>query len=383
MISSNLLIDVLKKASNSYTLEERTKAKLGLAKNEELLEKSTQSLLKLNTDQDQSFNGEELTSESNAHPLWNNHHTDLFHGLKTDKDYKPQTQGITKFVNVFKKPSGESIIAKAPLDWKELQLDDEKGGPRPSLRSSHYSWMLHPHFKSTHREAAFHRVADSVFGLGDFVPKTTVFLHPKTREPWSAQEYIDNPTPFNPKERSLEPYESSGQLHKLALMDAILGNNDRHSKNVILDQTGKPKLIDNALTFDYSHRYGTPIPSYASHLTGVGIPSSVHKWIQGLDDKKLQEELHHSGAPYPIIATALNRLKELKRWSRTTSANPDFSQDLGGAISLMQTHRFNKTTSLPVDFNEIRKALYNRIKRGESFRMGSAEPESKTEKVGR
>jgi len=359
-------------ASNmSISLEDRIKSKLTLAKSIDLLAKD---------EKDHSFDNQPLANNQNYDSVWHDHHTDLYNGLQTNQDFKKagEPSTTTKHMHVFgftEKP--HKTIVKAPLDQVGLKLGHEGNLPKPSIRSSHYSFMLHPKFNTAHREAAFHKLASNVFGLGEYVPKTTVFRHPKTNEAWSAQEYIPNSTRYNPGTGQFKKQESYGDIHKMAIMESILGNNDRHRDNVLVGESGKPQLIDNALSFDYSHRYDTPIPSYAAHLLRHEVPQNVHRWISKLDSGQLQSHMQKMGAPAPIISMAMKRLDEVKRWSRYLRGNPHFSQDLGGALEAAQSHRFNRLGAEPINTDEVRNLVYDRIKRGHPF-AAESRPNAKT-----
>jgi len=374
---SNKVSKLAKTANDSVTLEDKTKKMLKLTKSLDILGKNRGPL---NTDRDQTFDGP--LSRENADPAWADYHQFLYEGVQAHQnlDESPKSGRTTRFLQIsgFGDSDRKSVL-KAPLDWQELKLHTQaKNQPQP--RSSHYSFLLNPGFRTTHREAAFHKLADKVFGMGDFVPRTTVFRHPKTNEPWSAQEYIDNSRPIPPGNRGIENWENSGDLHKLAIMEAILGHNDRNRSNALLDSRGIPQLIDNALSFDYSHRYGTPTPAYVSHLLRSKMPPHVHKWLHGLNDRKLKEILRQANAPSPIIAMASRRLNEAKRWSRLVGANPHYTQDFGSLLEAVQSHRLSNM-GYGVNTDEVRKLVYDRIKRGFPFAGGPSR--EKTELIGK
>jgi hypothetical protein len=157
-------------------------------------------------------------------------------------------------------------------------------------------------------------------------------------------------------------------------MDSILGHNDRHGGNALIDKADKIHLIDNANAFDYAHRFQTPVPKYAAHIQHSAVPESTHRWLQNLDEKALADKMIASGSPTQVTEMALKRLAEAKRWSRVVAANPDATPELAGAMQVIQSHRFGD----PNVMSDMRSMAYNRIKRGEAF---AAAPSSDTDKT--
>jgi hypothetical protein len=108
------------------------------------------------------------------------------------------------------------------------------------------------------REAAYYACAKHVFGLEDAIPRTELlgidgkevavmaFLPPEFRS-------IESRAAENSMAvlQTLNTYRQLGLLHKWAVMDGVLGNVDRHSKN-ILASGGQPEqvfLIDHGSAF--------------------------------------------------------------------------------------------------------------------------------------
>src|SRR5690606_23121871 len=122
-----------------------------------------------------------------------------------------------------------------------------------------------PNFTTAHREALYHLLADKFFKLGDYVPRTTVFKHPFTEQAHSAMEYVKGAKKYRTPSQ-LEAIKNPEDLHKLAIMDFILGNNDRHQGNIIFTKDGDIRLIDHGMTFDYGKAFSAEIPVYATRL---------------------------------------------------------------------------------------------------------------------
>lgn len=128
---------------------------------------------------------------------------------------------------------------------------------------------------------------------------------------------------IDPNYRStLRTLGNSGDLHKLALMNVIMGNNDRHNGNVLLDRKSPTlHMIDHGGAFDYSHFHMHEEPSYLKHHWADNftheekIHPEANAWLQGIDHSQAKQVLlrHHGlHADHPIVKTFLNRLDAAK-----------------------------------------------------------------------
>lgn len=203
-------------------------------------------------------------------------------------------------------------------------------------------------FSTAQREAAVHHLADNVFGLGEHVPVTAAFQHPVTGEHHSVQEQVADAEHFQSKDlnhaAALHHMFRSGQLDKLALMDMVLGNVDRHDGNYLVTP-GKGAgvhLIDNGLAF-MPQRHGevATVPHYW-HKAGVLAhgdmkdevlgqrawmntplhPEAVN-WVKQLDPQKFADEMNRVGVPQRLQGEALQRLNALKT---RVAVNPNISR---------------------------------------------------------
>ena len=168
---------------------------------------------------------------------------------------------------------------------------------------------------------AYYNMASQFFGLGDHVPVTATVRHPEIFEDHpttvmklhSGKSLLADPKHFYD---AANKGREDGSLHKLALMDMVMGNADRHHGNMMASN-GKVVNIDNDNPFTYSG-WSTYTPAYAapSHPDHgyEGILNDVphieaNKWLQSLDKKKFIREL----AKYPqkdgIIKSAVARLR--------------------------------------------------------------------------
>lgn len=175
-------------------------------------------------------------------------------------------------------------------------------------------------FNTARREGAYHNVAHDVFGLGHALPAVAVVRHPQTGQEHALIEHVDStPAEYDWESGALknsDPHQKladSGELHKLALMDHVMGNYDRHAGNWLYRKDGKGLvLIDHNIYGRQFGEHGTT-PTY---LRDEDLHAPVHpealKWLKGLDPGKLNTELHRYGVPQGDIHGATERLKKLQ-----------------------------------------------------------------------
>ncbi len=194
-------------------------------------------------------------------------------------------------------------------------------------------------FHQHHKEMLFHNLAHEFFGLGDHVPATAHFLHPQTGESRLAVEKVDGhhigtrpgPTtgmkiPMNPQDREqIQKLGDDGTLDKLAMMDMITGNSDRHDLNWLMGRDGKPKLIDHGHAFNgpLEPHYWEMYHNMQTEAGGKGrkglmdwvnrpLHENAKSWLQSLRPEKLQQLLQEHNAPANISADTMDRLKHVQ-----------------------------------------------------------------------
>jgi hypothetical protein len=230
-------------------------------------------------------------------------------------------------------------------------------------RLSETSGFLLPNFRTTHREVAFNYLADNVFGLGEYVAKTALFSHPKTKLPWSAQEFIEGQD-VSLDLSNISHYKNSGILEKLAVMDIVLGNSDRNISNLKLDSNNQLKLIDNAACFDYAGRFGQNYPAYIKYHLEKAPSLDFHKWLNSIKISNLRDHLNKIKCPKPLLNVALRRLKAIQKWSKVVRNNPNFSQDLAGALDQARLEKIDGDKMIAY---AIKQSILNRIKSGKKY----------------
>lgn len=127
-----------------------------------------------------------------------------------------------------------------------------------------------------HKASAYSDLADSVFGMGDHVPVTNHFVHPQqSNAVMSAHEVPQGARSL--MEQSMRESDhvkaahDDGTLHKLAIMDAILGHGHRHGGNTVIDKDGKVMHIDNEGAFQYD------TPTMPTYLHDLQMPDAIEK----------------------------------------------------------------------------------------------------------
>jgi hypothetical protein len=171
---------------------------------------------------------------------------------------------------------------------------------------------LNDNFNSAKREVMYHNMARDFFGMGKHVPLTAGFH--KLGNDFSAQQQVPNASHLettdhgsgpltinNPNHaKTLKDLHNSGELHKLAMMDNIMGHHDRHKSNYTLDDKGSGlHLIDNGTAFDYENfdprdKAHFHEISKSKNIKGMGhndekLHPEAEKWLMNLDPKKAAE----------------------------------------------------------------------------------------------
>lgn len=209
-------------------------------------------------------------------------------------------------------------------------------------------------FNEARKEVAYHNLAKDFFGLGDYVPTTALIRHPKTGREHAVidrvrGEHVSVPgwdpldryeTPDKPEHRQqLTRLGDSGELDRLAVMNHVLGNNDRHELNYMLTPEGGMKLIDHGLAFATAHRVNPLAPDYLTHyhatkdrdsgqkqrsLDTEALHPDAQKWLQGLDEQQLAQHLEQNQVPAPEAVEAQWRLRNMKQ---RLAASPQLSKN--------------------------------------------------------
>jgi hypothetical protein len=241
--------------------------------------------------------------------------------------------------NTGQKSAGGSTVGSAWLKSPHHQyqvLTKPASGTNEMVRHGIPGFKGPDSMNSARREVLYHNLANDLFGMGKYVPTTSAFS--KNGDEWSAQKMagaqhgryekpgIDREAyGMKPKyKEALEHMHNNGELHKLALMDNMMGNHDRHWENIMVDNA-EPKLhmIDNGVAFDYGNYLDKFEPDYMldSRLNLGHQNKELHpeakKWLNSIDEDKAKDIMKKHGFDENSRFTQglLKRIKGLKESS--------------------------------------------------------------------
>lgn len=212
-------------------------------------------------------------------------------------------------------------------------------------------------------EALFHNAAHYVFGLGHHVPLTAVTSLEGKNEFASAVHWIPHELTIDPNDgyalnAALAPLHEDGTLHKLALMEHIMGSSyDRHALNYLV--TKEPyngtrlHLIDNELLEFPRRESPSGVPDYLwwrtfggpanilwrDHRDDIGkrkgvapldepVSQDTLAWLEQLDPKRLEQVWRSHGSHHHFQdkpASSIARLLEAQALARLVP-NPTLGQ---------------------------------------------------------
>lgn len=217
-------------------------------------------------------------------------------------------------------------------------LFDERDNPNAMAHST------------AHRELAFHDLMHDHFNLGEHMHHVGLIYHDKKlrsvhenleshhtlAHAIGANNKIDNKHKFHPRD-SLQREHRNGTLHKLAMVDYMTGNTDRHFNNAMVHKSGRGKpiqMIDHGLAFPPTHHFLESRPS----KTGYHIPlaerervtqkpsylsfhdknkantqhKKVGEWLKNVDENKVQEFLKKKGFQEKVHRGVHHRIRNAK-----------------------------------------------------------------------
>jgi len=240
------------------------------------------------------------------------------------KDWNPGHGEYTNAIYKLKNDAGQNVLVKNPRAG--AGIEDEVGSSRPHDNAQ----------SATH----YYHLANEVFGLGKHVPVTNYFKHPDLATTHAVPEYregteMDN-VPSSGKhhqameiiprakvglsatskdlKRMQDNHSKTGDLHKLMMMDTILGNIDRHDGNYLIHPKGHVMNIDNDMAFSHSENAGGRIPDYIGHeQSQAPIHEAAAKWVSGLDPRHLAGKMLDQGHDTGTIKASLAALKMFQK----------------------------------------------------------------------
>jgi hypothetical protein len=232
------------------------------------------------------------------------------------------------------KHSQGSLIAKDDVNDRIYLLKPGANGPGPAAGVDEEG------ASQSRREAAFSKVAEA-WGLGHFVPHADlIFIDGREYAairmlPFSWKN-LEKKLHLDPGlERAVfEKYRRDGTLHRWAVLDAVLGNADRHGQNLMVNQDNvEVALIDHGSafagdSFDPAYDHNSFVPFYLRAWAGgrfnklplaeklkrmprvaPEVSGQLQEWLNGIHAADLAAILTRYGIdPTPTLA----RLAKLK-----------------------------------------------------------------------
>lgn len=105
------------------------------------------------------------------------------------------------------------------------------------------------------REVAFYEIA-KIVGLDDLVPVTVIHTAHNSGQVGSMQEFCTDAQVARAI-RGAAAFDGKKDAARAIVFDFIMGNTDRHSKNWMIDSSGKLRLIDNGYCLPEKHGFQT------------------------------------------------------------------------------------------------------------------------------
>lgn len=282
----------------------------------------------------------------------------------------PKLKGAKQWADIVRKSEEKPFIVDATKhampghlkhdDVHEMLHGLDLSGPKdhktqgPGINQKSSYWMNGPKGKvyvkedapsSLHSdvqaESAYHNIAKDFFKMGNYMPKVGSFVHPTTGKHYAAVEGIEGEH-FNPDsddhEFELHQIHRNGDLHKMAFMNMILQNPDRHRYNYLMPKQGGLKLIDHGLSFSWANEPDLPHYVKAAHkLPGYYKKEGSHGFqanpdIDWSDPKNLGPAVHPRAAEW---ALKLNPT-ELKHQIQSHGIGEDMANESANRLKALQ-----------------------------------------------
>jgi hypothetical protein len=160
------------------------------------------------------------------------------------------------------------VAIRDPLTGKSIKVVEKPAGPERSIGP-----VSVEHFSAGERDALAYEVS-KLIGYADSVP-ITVFRkdYGKGGKGTSLQVFLEGHKTQNSwAGREMTAVESL----RLGVFDYLIGNIDRHGGNYMRDKDGKPKAIDNGLSFGRPNE-GDPSGGHLG-VNSQGVSSFLKRW---------------------------------------------------------------------------------------------------------
>lgn len=221
-------------------------------------------------------------------------------------------------------------------------------GKRVYVKSEPVGSQHHLLIPEARQEGMYANLARDFFGLGKYTPAVAVVRHPQTGVEHAIIERRAGAA-YDPKDPDhqniLREHADSGELDKLQFMNRVMGNNDRHGGNYLIDRKNRAlNLIDHNIVLgeggawnfdpfvaDYMDAYNkvknphlAPLASRdrdefgSSGTYAEPVHPAALDWLSKLDATELEAQLHRHEIPSKAVKEAVSRLKALQTQFKLT-----------------------------------------------------------------
>lgn len=263
--------------------------------------------------------------------------------IRLPRENKGQTYNIYEYPEHVGEPSVTNADTHSVGDFnhhpetRELAHGFDVLGPREaqgfhSLNAKTNYWGKHPSggrvfvkqdprpdlhlVEKVTNEGLYHNLAKDYFGLGEHVSPTAVVYHPHSGREMAIIKHIEGEHYEERPEqnRVLAENEQNGSSHKLALMNLINGNADRHHFNYLIGSDRKIHLIDHGLAFNYNA--GKHMPAYVRN-SHAPIHPEAEAWLHSLKPEGLEMQMRRHGVDNNVVRQAVGRLKSAQIYAKS------------------------------------------------------------------
>lgn len=250
-----------------------------------------------------------------------------FDPAKKLKTFLPGHSEYSSALHKLKNDAGQNVMIKNPDMAANSKLENAVAG-------SHY-----------------YQLANDVFGMGEHVPVTNFFSHPELpmrheshygEKHHQAMEIIPRAkTPLVDDvawQKAKKKAQKDGSLHKLMIMDHVLGNTDRHLGNLLIHPKGHLMSIDN--DFAFSHDASGMLPDYMHGEEDAPLHPEAAAWVKSIDPKKLAQGMLEQGHHPGTIKTALSGLKYYQKLADRPMTVGQMHGHVGGHMVAVHNENF-------------------------------------------
>ena len=165
---------------------------------------------------------------------------------------------------------------------------------------------------TSERATIYHNLSHDLFGLGHHVPQTSCYVSPKDHHMYHCTHFKDGLSHGHELKKQSE-YDAAvssnpERLHKLALMDYVMGHEGRDLSNTKSDGQGHIWLTDNEKAFGQN-----PVkPEYLQYREKHPVDIDTQEWLQHIDPRKAFKLGIVHGLPKQKAREMANRLIHAK-----------------------------------------------------------------------